>query len=111
MIFPNTRNFFDPPTLAQVIGYAMPWIMLGLKERHKIATWFQPRCLCIIETLPEGYTQKAMTFDEVSKFRDRIIAKKQPISFQIIDFQAGLIDRFMFHVRDYRRQFDDFSDP
>jgi hypothetical protein len=105
-----TRNFFDPPTLAQIVGYAMPWIMLGLKERHKIAAWFGRRCLCIIEMGADGYAQKAMTFSEARDFRNQIVAKKETISFQIIDFQAGLIDRFMFRFTDYRRQYADFDD-
>src|SRR5213593_614887 len=93
--FPNTRNFFDPPTLAQIIGYVMPWVIWGLKERQKIVAWFEPRCFCISQ-MGEHEDQKLMRYSEAKDYRDKMIAKKQSLSFQIIDFQVGLFDRFLF---------------
>jgi hypothetical protein len=63
--FPRTRQFFDPPTLWQIIAFAVPMAFAIWKERTKIVAWFEMRGVFVI-TGPNGTVTKEMTFHDAA---------------------------------------------
>jgi len=109
--FPKAKigDFFDPPAIAWafIAGAIFESVRFAIHRRHKIATCFEPRCLCIIQLSPHQYMQKAMRFSEARNYRNILMVEKQALSFQVINFQANLFDRFLFAIRNHTPEFKD----
>lgn len=96
------RNFYDPPTLAQYIGYLIPFTIWGLKERQRIWAWFHPSMIFIVA---DGYAIRLRDLNFwLQPFIDkqghlRVELEKRKVNFFICLYFA-IIDKLGGHLTD-----------